>query len=226
MYLPDTDAHYSQRVRYGRYLSRRLRFSKMDSLADDIDDVTGQVKQTGRDIEDALEPIQNFMADRDAFDATLDFAAQSARHDLAGRTLDAVKNEPYKSIFTKGIGYYIASPLGQQNARYQEFVSRLEANLASGDAVRVVTVKAVMEGLEGYNTAVKALDAARANQSMLSTKLTAAVEAWNRQVEKTYGALVSEVGRTRAELFFPKASARRARKTEAPEEDFDMDPTA
>ena len=221
MYLPHTDAHYSQRVRYGIYLSRRLRFAKMDSLAVDVDKVTGDVKLTGRAVEDAMEPVQNVMADRDAYDADLDFAAQSARHDLAGRSLDAVKTEPYKSIYHKGIGYYTAAPLDQENTRYQEFVSRLEANLPPSDAVRVSTVKAVMAGLEGYNTAVKALDAARANHNMLSTKLDAAVDAWNRQVEKTYGALVAEVGRTRAESFFPKSASRRARKAQGPVEDTD-----
>lgn len=58
----------------------------MDSLAVDIDKVTGDVKLSGRAVEDALEPVQNVMADRDAYDAELDFAAQSARHDLAGRS--------------------------------------------------------------------------------------------------------------------------------------------
>jgi hypothetical protein len=210
MRLPQTSSHFSHRVRYGRYVARRLRQAKLASLATDIENATSLLREKGRELEDAQDPIQDAMADRDGFDADIDFVAQSARNELAGRSLDAIRSEPYKSIFNQGIAYYIAAPLGEENARYQELTKRLEANLPAGDSVRVSTVKAIMEGLEGFNTAVRALDDARARASMLATSLSAATEAWERQVEKTYGALVVELGRPRAEGFFPRVGSRKS----------------
>ena len=110
MRLPNSDAHFSARTRYGRYLARRLRQARFTTLAADVEHATALVKQAGRALEDAEEPIQDFIADRDGFDGDLDFAAQSERNELAGRSLDAVRTEPYKSLFDKGIGYDVAAP--------------------------------------------------------------------------------------------------------------------
>jgi hypothetical protein len=78
-------------------------------------------------------------------------------------------------------------------------------------------VAAIHEGLEGFNAAVKGLEDARANARLLSTRLATATEAWDRQIEKTWGALVVEVGRTRAEGFFPRVGSRRQATPETPE---------
>ncbi len=210
MRLPSPNAHFSHRVRYGRYVTRRLRQSKMESLAIDTEKASTEVKQLGRAVEDAQDSVQDYMADRDGSDANMDFVAQSARNELAGRSLDAMRTEPYKSIFDKGIAYYIAAPIAEESARYRELVSRLESNLPASDSLRVATVKAIVEGLEVFNGAVRSLEAARANASMANTKLDAAIEAWDRQMEKVYGALVVEVGRTRAETFFPRINSRKS----------------
>ncbi len=217
MRLPNSDAHFSARIRYGRYLARRLRQARFITLAVDVEHATAEVKQAGRALEDAEEPIQDFMADRDGFDADLDFAAQSERNELAGRSLDAVRTEPYKSLFDKGIGYYVAAPLDQENARYRELIARNEQHLPADDKLRIATVKALTQGLEGFNEAVKQLEAARVQYSVLATRLANAVEAWDRQVEKTYGALVVELGRARADGFFPRGGGRRKRGLEPPQ---------
>jgi hypothetical protein len=72
------------------------------------------------------------------------------------------------------------------------------------------------EGLEGFNEAVKQLEAARVQDSVLATRLANAVEAWDRRVEKTYGALVVELGRARADGFFPRVGGRRKKGPEPP----------
>jgi hypothetical protein len=154
--------------------------------------------------------------DRDGFDGDLDFAAQGERNELAGRSLDAVRTEPYKSLFDKGIGYYVAAPLDQENTRYRELIARNKAHLPADDQLRIATVKALTEGLEGFNEAVKQLEAARVQHSVLATRLANAVEAWDRQVEKTYGALVVELGRARADGLFPRVGGRRKKGPEPP----------
>jgi len=165
-------------------------------------------------LEDAEKPIQDFMADRDGFDADLDFAAQSERNELAGRSLDAVRTEPYKSLFDKGIGYDVAAPLDQENAGYRELIARNEAHLPADDPLRTATINALTQGLEGFNEAVKQLEVARVQYSVLATRLANAVEAWDRQMEKTYGALVVELGRARADGFFPRVGGRRKKGLE------------
>lgn len=82
--LPSSDALCSARIRYGRYLARRLLQARFVALAADVEHATAGVKQAGRALKDAEEPIQDVMADRDGFDG--DLAAQSERSAVAGRS--------------------------------------------------------------------------------------------------------------------------------------------
>jgi hypothetical protein len=72
------------------------------------------------------------------------------------------------------------------------------------------TVSIVRQGLSEWDGTVAALTTARAEASVRRTDLDVAMDAWRRQMERTYGSLVAQVGRTAAERFFPKT--RRATK--------------
>lgn len=213
MRLPAASAHVSQRTRFGAYVARRLRRARLVSLAADVETATGRLLTLARTVEDADTPIQNALADRDAYDDDLDEAAQTARLKLAARSADAAKTAPYTQIFPQGIGYYTAAPLDEEVKRYGELKSRLEENLPATDKLRARTVAAIDAGLASWKTSAEALDAARTAESMASTRLHAATEAWEKQLEKTYGVVVSEVGRARADRFFPQV---RGKKSGAP----------
>jgi hypothetical protein len=124
-----------------------------------------------------------------------------------------VKGAPYTLLYPDDIGYYTAAPLDEEVQRYGELKSRHEEHLPAADEVRIKTVAAVDVGLDGFRGAVDALTKARTAESLAATRLTAATESWEKQVEKTYGALVAEVGRIKAERFFPRV---RGKKTEVP----------
>ncbi|HSO00629.1 MAG TPA: hypothetical protein VLS89_20195, partial [Candidatus Nanopelagicales bacterium] len=79
---------------------------------------------------------------------------------------------------------------------------------ADDDAVRLQAVPAITAGITAFTTATTALDAARTAKAMASTRLDAAEEAWERQIEKVYGALLQEIGRSRAERFFPRKKTK------------------
>jgi hypothetical protein len=214
MRLPAPSAHFSQRVRYGNYVARRLRRERMLPLAADIEKTTTLILTTGRAVEDANKPIQDALADRDGFDDDLDEAAQSSRLKLAARSTDAVKTAPYTRIYPDGITYYTAAPLDEEVARYGELKERLAEHLPAKDEVRSATIAAIDAGLDGFRGAVAALTSARTAESLASTRLAAATESWERQIEKAYGAIVNEFGRARADRFFPRV---RNKKSEAPE---------
>ena len=213
MRLPAPSAHFSQRVRYGNYVARRLRRARMLPLAADIEKTTALILLTGRALEDADKPIQDALADRDAYDDDLDEAAQASRLKLAARSTEAVKSAPCTLIYPDGVGYYTAAPLDEEVQRYGELKVRHEEHLAANDKVRSQTVTAIDAGLDGFRGAVDALTKARTAGSLAATRLTSATEAWEKQLEKSYGAIVSEVGRATAERFFPRV---RGKKTEAP----------
>lgn len=222
MRLPPPSAHYSQCVRYGRYLARRLRRAKLATLAADVEKVTVAVRATGRALEDADDPIQDAIADRDASDDDLDGAAQAARAKLAGRSADADRKPPFTLIFHEGLAYYTAAPLDEEVARYGELKVRLEEHLPANDKVRTTTVAAIDTGLGAFSTAAAALTKARTGESLASTRLTSARESWEKQVEKTYGALVLEMGRAAAERFFPQIRGKKTKEQgspSAPEQD-------
>jgi hypothetical protein len=207
MRLPLPSAQYSQRVRYGRYVARRLRRAKRLALATDIEAATLEILKRGREVEDADGPVQEAMADRDAADDDLDTAAQRARNQLAGRGVEAMTTAPYTLIFPQGIGYYTAAPLDEETERYDELRKRLEELLSVDDPVRKDAIPAIHAGIHAFTAAVDALSRARNDEALASTRLGAAEDAWGRLMTKVYGLLISELGRPAAERFFPKAKS-------------------
>lgn len=208
MQLPPATSSYRVRVRYGRYVVRRLRRAKQDQLAADAATVTNALRENGRSWEDADDAIQDALADRDAADDDLDSAAQIARNALAGRSVGAMQESPYTDIFPAGIGYYTAAPLDEEVKRYGELGERLTEHLPATDQVRKTAVKAIDAGVTDFEAAVKQLDKVQTAEALASTRLSKATDAWTKQMEKTYGVLVAELGRTAAERFFPRMSRR------------------
>lgn len=210
MRLPSESSHYSLAVDYGRYVGRRLRRAKLLALGADVEKVNAAVLAAGRAWEDLAGPIQDAIADRDAIDDELDDAAIEARANLAGRSASAVREPPYTLIFSQGIAYYTAAPLDEETKRYGELRDRLDANLPAGDEVRVKTVAVIEPNLGAFDQSVKALNQARTAQAIARTTLDAGREGWNKQMEKVYGALVADLGKARADRFFPRVRDRKA----------------
>jgi hypothetical protein len=195
---------YLQRVRYGRYVAARLARAKLVVLADAVKKATDEVKASGRAVDDAEEEVQAVLALRDGHDDELDEAAKTARNALAGRGVDAMDKAPYTAIFPKGVDYYTAAPLDQQEVRYDELVTRLEKHLEAADELRKETVRLVTAAMKGFGAQRKAVDKARTFASLQATKSQSASDAWERAVERAYGSLVTQLGRARAERFFPR----------------------
>lgn len=216
MQLPAESSSYTVRVRFGRYLGRRLRRAGLDVLAMDAEKATAALKAAGRAWEDADEPAQDAMADRDAADDALDVVAQEARNNLAGRGVGADKQEPYTLLFPLGIGYYIAAPLDEEERRFGELVERAEAHLPANDAVREVIVSRVKEGLASFQAAAQQLEKARTASALAATELDRASERWRKQMEKTYGAIIAERGKQEAERMFPRTATARSRRAAVP----------
>lgn len=208
MQLPASTSSPQLRVRYGRYLARRLRRAKLTQLAADVTTVTNAVRQNARDWEDTDDGTQEALADRDGADDDLDITAKDARASLAGRSIQAATEPPYTLIFPLGIDYYTAAPLDEEVKRYGELSARLTEHLPVGDPVRVKAVPDIAAGITDFELGTKAVDAARTAESLASTRLAKATDAWEKQVEKTYGALVSQVGRARADSFFPRVGKK------------------
>ncbi|UQA57951.1 hypothetical protein [Polyangium aurulentum] len=214
MRLPPPSAHYSQRVRYGRYVARRLRRTKRAALAADVEAATNELLKLGRAVEDADQPVQEAMADRDGADDDLDLATQNARAALAGRSADAIKRAPYTLVFPEGIAYYTAAPLDQETIRYGELRRRLEEHLPADDSLRKDTVATLNMGLDTFSAAMEALGQARTEAALAETRLAAAEDAWGRLMTKIYGSLLGELGRAPADRFFPKVKSVKKRDEE------------
>lgn len=209
MKLPQETSTYSVVVKYARYTARKLRTSGRTEMANDLASSALTLRTKGRAWEDAEDAVQDALADRDSADDGLDAMAQSGRNMLAGRSVSAAREEPYTLIYPEGIGYYIAAPQDAEVPRYTELKRRVEAHLPEGDPVRVQTVEGVTTGLAAFSAGVAALDAAETTKSLARTELDRANRNLRRQLEKTYGVLLSELGKQSAERFFPKAAKNR-----------------
>ena len=216
MQLPPTDVSYTLVVRYGRYVSRRLRREKLTELAAACDTVTTQVRDHGRALEDADAPVQEGLADRDGADDDLDALAKTVRHKLAGRSLEAAKQAPYTLIFAEGIGYFTEAATGDEVARYTELESRLTDHLPASDAVRRDALPKIADGIAAYRTAEVALSRAESAEKAASARLEATKTAWRTAMERTYGALIQQFGKAGAERFFPKSRTAKAKRAKQP----------
>lgn len=208
MQLPREGSSAQVRVRFARYVLRRLRQAGLSSLATDVERANAALKLASRAAEDAQEPVQDALADRDAADQRLDGHAQDARASLAGRSRDAAREEPYTLIFPDGISYFIAAPQDEQQERYRKLVARVKKHLPTKDAVRAALPKQIEDGLEAFSSAIEALQKAESAADDADAALKRATAAWIRQLERTYGALIAEVGRSEAEAFFPRNRAK------------------
>lgn len=202
MQLPGATSHYNQLIRAGRYTIRRCRRAKLETLASDLDKATLLVRDTGRAVEDAGGPVQDAIADRTAADDDLDDVAKTGRAKLAGRSVDATRKAPYTAIYPNGIGYYTAAPLDQEELRYTELMQRLTTHLSDTDEVRVQSVPAIEAGLALFKEGSADLIKARNAEALAKTAHAAAREAWETLMEKTWGHLVTQLGKDKAERFF------------------------
>lgn len=210
MQLPSSTSSFTTRVRVGRYVARKLKTAGNTPLAADVTTATLAIKAAGRNVEDREDEVQDPLADRDAADEALDRTAQEARNALAGRSPEAVKTPPYINIFPDGIAAYTAAPLDAEVPRYNELKTRIEKELGAQDAVRAAASSAISTHLASFTAASTAVAQARTALSLAQTDLDRATDAWERLLEKVYGTLIADLGKKRAEAYFPKAARNRA----------------
>jgi hypothetical protein len=196
----------------------RLKHAKRAELAEACEQATGRVKETGRAVEDALEPVQDAIAERDFWDGTADETTQETRLKLASRSVDAARTTPYTQIFNQGIDYYIAAPLAAVATRYMELVTRIETHLPEGDELRGPTVDALSAAIEGFELAKAKVAEARTALSLARTERDAAADEWDTIMEKTFGLLVADLGRRKANRFFPRVKRTASEEVDDAEE--------
>lgn len=208
MQLPSPTASYRRRITYGRYVGRKLRQAQHAALADQVAAATRAVKDAGRRWEDLEEEIQDALADRDAADERLDSLASALRFSLASRSQDATKTDPYLKLFPQGLAFYTAAPLSETAARYKSLWNRVEADLPSGDPLRAEHGPNLQAAIRLFEVSVELVGQTTDNQSRAQAELDRAEEAWEREMERTYAALMAEEGKDHAERYFPKAARR------------------
>ncbi|RYZ40435.1 MAG: hypothetical protein EOO72_08530 [Myxococcaceae bacterium] len=204
MRLPSTTSSYEAYTRYGRYVARRLRRAGLEALAKDAEKVTLAVRTSGRAWEDADDPIQDALADRDSADDALDLTAQTLRNSLAGQGVGSDRRAPYTQVFPQGVTYYLAAPLDEEETRYGELRLRVEQHLTDQPEVRSAALAGITTGIQDFTAATAALREAHAREAIAGTEARTAIQSFIRQMEKIYGALLVEVGKASAERFFPK----------------------
>ena len=213
MQLPKESGSYVPLVRVAVYTSRRLRRSKHDALAADLIVGLTQVRRLGRAWEDSADTVQGSLADRDAADDGLDDVGQETRLGVASTGVAAVREAPYTQIFPHGVGYYTSAPLDQEVTRYTELKQRLEAHLSATNPIRLDAIPRIESGIAEFTAATTEVASAERDQAIARTELVHAARSLRRQLEKTYGLLVSEVGKAKAERYFPKVKSKKAEET-------------
>ena len=208
------DISPERQVQQAHYVARKVKRAGHPEAAEAIMREARAVQAKSRTLEDLLIVVFAALADRDMADDTLDTGAQTLRLGLASRSLDAATKAPYTLIFHKGIKYYTAASLHDEEERYRELRSRVERFLPADDPLRAPALAAIDEGLVAWAEGVRAVADARREAALGRAELEAAEEALRTLLERTFGLLVQAHGRRAARRFFPKADRRDLKRVE------------
>lgn len=209
MQLPDAKASPEEHRKFSRSVLRRLRRAKMDARAETIvrDLVAMQAKvETLSSAEDAYADA---LDDRDLVDGEADEQVQQAALSIRSRSPNAAKEEPYTLVLPDGVDAVLDLPVPGIAAGLRGFARRLAANLSVGDPALFVIP--TIEKLAGdYEQARAVAEDAEVSLANASASVDASKTHLRRTLERTYGELVAELGRKKAERFFPRSRRKAA----------------
>lgn len=188
---------------FARYVERGLRRTGRAELAALIGAARLDLVTRSRAAEDLEDPMTDALSDRDDVDRSLDELTQQARLDLAARSVDATRAKPYLDIFGQGVEHYTKAPLGEQEKRYLLLADRLDSHLPEGDPVRS-RASEVRALVEHFRVASQALEASRRAITLASDARDASRGALAAELERTWGHLVTLVGRKGADRLYPR----------------------
>lgn len=203
MQLPPMSHSARRFVLFGCYVAAALRRRGLTDLADQVDRSTQEVKHAARTLEDLEEELMRRRAARFATDLDVDDTAQATRFTLASRGRTATQEPPYTKVFHSGIDYYIAARLEDQTARYEELIKLLTSNLAADDPIVVEQVPALTRLLSDWQAAHSAVTSGEADETQASLRVDDAKTALRATGESVYGELTRQLGRKKADSFFP-----------------------
>ena len=204
MQLPRENAHFMSVNAYGLYVAGRLKRAGLPQQAQSVLMITLAVKLAGRALEDADEPVQDALSERDATQSSAELIIQTGRASLAGRSPSANKEVPYLHLFPDGIDFYIAARLEERISRFELLLSRAQKHLPVDDSVRITLSDSLPPAIAAFSSALDTVRSARLTKSQAADTLTAARTAWFTAMERLYGELISLVGKKNANNFFPK----------------------
>jgi hypothetical protein len=217
MALPESNAAPIHFVRFGFRVAGKLKRHKLTALEASVLQVSREVLAHQRAFADTSFEGIALRAVRDAIDDDMDEAVRWARLQLAGRTTQAVQEAPYTQIFPQGVGYYTVAPLSAQQTRYTELTVRLVENLPEDDPVRLRTAADIERLLPEWLAARTTLSDHQATIAVARTRIDASKQEWQRILERTYGAVVIDMGKSFADNVFKSP----ARPGQRPDEDAD-----
>lgn len=208
MQLPAEGSSINTLRRFNAYTVRRLRRASMAAPAEDCVKAIKKLREAQAAVEDALEPAEEALADRDAADDDLDGANEEANRELTSRIPEAKKKSPWKDIYPNGSVEYAAAPVGEELDRYKLFKQRLTANLPPDDPLVVRIVPRIDQGLldwaaaeEKHKEARRIVDTRRGERDRLEQE-------WRTLMDRLYSSIRAERGAAAAEKFFKKQPRR------------------
>lgn len=192
---------------HARYVARSLAVAGRREQSQRIRAAADRVRDLDRAVEDQAVMVFELKADRDFADRQGDVLIRDFRHGLNARSRDAIKQPPATRIFPNGVEYYTAAPIAEQAERYAELEERIVAHLPDDDPLRAPTLAGLSAALTAFLAAHGVLRSERRKLNELRLDLREAREDLNRMLERTWGALVAELGKDFADGFFPAADA-------------------
>ena len=194
-------------VTHARYVAHSLAVAGRREQSQRIRAAADKLRDLDRAVEDQAVLVFELKADRDFADRKGDVVIRDFRHGINARSRDAIKQPPATRIFPDGVEYYTAAPISEQAERYAELEGRIMAHLPEDDPLRAPTLAGLSDALTAFLAAEGVLRSERRTLSELRLDLRDAREDLIRMLERTWGALVAELGKDAADGFFPVADS-------------------
>lgn len=201
MELPPKAAKHTHKVRYGYYVIGRLKARKLDELAQQVEQLTHQVRDNTYALEESAGLVQQAVAQRDHFLERLEAATTNFAAALNTMQKSFPKGTRAK-IFHSGTNYYTAAPLADQEKRYRELVELCESSIPDGDKMKIVRV--LKKLIKRFIKATRNMGEQRGELFKSRSAKESLATAWEEGMTQVYDKLCETIDTESAESIFPK----------------------
>jgi hypothetical protein len=210
----ETHASTAVRLDRGMFTFRSLYRARQKDLAASVRAANDRLRTVELRWVESREDRTMAVAARDWCRLEVHTTLRTIRLALASRSLTATREHPYRSMFPRGIAWYVDARLQHFPMRVAVLLAVIDALLAEDDPVRAEHAPLLRRQLLAWDAAVAALHRAEGTVEIADGARRRAHKAWAQTMIEAYAAALVRLGKRKAEQCFTGRKRRPAAEEE------------